>query len=108
MYQIDESLKENMPKKYSGSELTDELSYSNELLNMLEKEPKVSSITGIKERMNLLEETIEDDLEQIKSTVDNDANIDHKTADTSFFRYKTHIAIDDNRLITAAVVTTGE
>lgn len=108
VYQIDESLKENMPEKYCGSELTDELSYSKELLNVLEKEPKVASIPGIKERMNLLAETIEDDLEQIKSTVDHDAKIGHKTADTSFFGYKTHIAMDDNRLITAAVVTTGE
>ncbi|MBP1044641.1 transposase, partial [Vagococcus sp. BWB3-3] len=108
VYQIDDTLKEKLPKKYTGSELTDELAYSNELLQLLEKEPKVASIPGIKERMNLLEETIEDDLEHIKSTVDHDAKIGHKTADTAFFGYKTHIAMDDNRLITAAVVTTGE
>lgn len=108
VYQIDETLKENMPKKYTGPELTDEIAYSNELLQMLEKESKLASIQGIKERMNLLEETIEDDLEHIKSTVDHDAKIGHKTADTAFFGYKTHIAMDDNRLITSAVVTTGE
>jgi hypothetical protein len=58
--------------------------------------------------MNLLSETIEDDLEHIKSLVDYDAKIGHKTADTAFFGYKTRLAIDDNQLITAAVVTTGE
>ena len=32
----------------------------------------------------------------------------HKSADSSFFGYKTHIAMTEERLITAAVVTTGE
>ena len=31
-----------------------------------------------------------------------------KAADSSFFGYKTHIAMSDERLITAAIVTTGE
>ena len=108
VYQIDESMKEKLPTKYTGSELKDELNYSNELLYVLEKEPKISLVPGIKESMNLLEETIEDDLEHMKSTMDHDAKIGHKTADTAFFGYKTHIAMDDNRIITAAVVTTGE
>lgn len=38
---------------------------------------------------------------------DTDAKIGHKTADTSFFGYKTHIAMTE-RIITAAVVTFGE
>ena len=58
--------------------------------------------------MNLLEETIEDDQAQMKSNRDHDAKIGHKSVDTSFFGYKTHIAMADNRLITAAIVTTGE
>lgn len=32
----------------------------------------------------------------------------HKTADTSFFVYKTHIAITPERIITSATITTGE
>ena len=32
----------------------------------------------------------------------------HKTADSSFFGYKTHIAMNEERIITAAVITTGE
>jgi transposase len=32
----------------------------------------------------------------------------YKTEDSSFFGYKTHIAMNDERLITAAIVTTGE
>lgn len=39
---------------------------------------------------------------------DEDAKIGHKTADSSFFCYKTHIAMSEERIITAATVTTGE
>lgn len=41
--------------------------------------------------MNLLEETIEDDLEHMKSTMDHDAKIGHKTKDTAFLDIK-HIS----------------
>src|SRR5690625_7183492 len=37
-----------------------------------------------------------------------DAKVGHKTADSSFFGYKTHIAMSEERIITAATVTTGE
>ena len=39
---------------------------------------------------------------------DPDARVGHKTEDSSFFGYKTHIAMNDERIITAAIVTTGE
>jgi IS5 family transposase len=39
---------------------------------------------------------------------DQDAKIGHKTADSSFFGYKTHIAMSEERIITAATITTGE
>ncbi|MBZ5754011.1 IS5/IS1182 family transposase, partial [Metabacillus sp. DBTR6] len=39
---------------------------------------------------------------------DPDARVGHKTADSSFFGFKTHIAMSDERIITAAIVTTGE
>ena len=46
--------------------------------------------------------------EQLSYSTDPDARVGHKTADSSFFGYKTHIAMSDERIITAAVVTTGE
>ena len=39
---------------------------------------------------------------------DTDAKIGHKSVDSSFFGYKTHIAMSEERIITAAVVTSGE
>ncbi|SEP22750.1 Transposase DDE domain-containing protein, partial [Paenibacillus sophorae] len=53
-------------------------------------------------------ETITDDLEHLQTSVDPDAKVGHKSADSSFFGYKTHIAMSDERIITAATITTGE
>lgn len=39
---------------------------------------------------------------------DRDAKTGHKSADSSFFGYKTHLAMTEERIITAAVVTSGE
>jgi len=39
---------------------------------------------------------------------DSDARTGHKTTDTSFFGFKTHIAMTEERIITAATVTSGE
>jgi hypothetical protein len=39
---------------------------------------------------------------------DTDARIGHKSADSSFFGYKTHIAMNEERINTAAVVTSGK
>jgi hypothetical protein len=55
-----------------------------------------------------LKETVADDLEQLRISEDQDARVGHKSADSSFFGYKTHIAMTEERIITAAVVTTGE
>ena len=60
------------------------------------------------EKLNLLQETIVDDLEHLKTSLDEDAKTGHKTADTSFFGYKTHIAMTEERIITAATITSGE
>ena len=45
---------------------------------------------------------------ELEYSKDQDAKIGHKTADTSFFGYKTQIAMTPERVITAATITTGE
>jgi len=62
----------------------------------------------VKEKLNLLKETLADDIEHLRIKEDEDAKLGHKTADTSFFGYKTHLAMSEERIITAATVTTGE
>jgi hypothetical protein len=52
--------------------------------------------------------TNEDHVEYLQLSNDPDARVGHKTASSSFFGYKTHIAMNEERILTAAVITTGE
>lgn len=108
VYQVDERLKEKFPSKSVTEDLADELQYNKELIEVLDQEEAVSSYPKVKEKLNYLKELVEDHVENLPSSDDLDARKGHKSADTSFFGYKTHIAMSEERVITAAVVTTGE
>jgi len=62
----------------------------------------------VTQSVNLLREMVDDDLENLKTSADEDAKVGHKTVDSSFFGYKTHLAITEEGIIAAAVVTSGE
>ncbi|XJZ25891.1 IS1182 family transposase [Bacillota bacterium Lsc_1132] len=108
VYQVDESMKEKFPPKSTTNEVNDELNYCRKVISVVESEPQVAKIPAVKEKLNVLKEVVEDYAEQMNYSADPDARVGHKTADSSFFGYKTHIAMSDERIITAAVVTTGE
>lgn len=108
VYQVDEVMKEKFPSKTTTDVLEDEIAYSQDLVEVIEKEESLAEFPKVKEQLNLLKETIEDDIEQLQSSKDQDARVGHKTADSSFFGYKTHIALSEERIITAAIITTGE
>lgn len=59
-------------------------------------------------QINNLRETMDDIIDHYYVSEDRDARVGHKTDTDSFNGYKTHIAMNDDRLITAAIVTTGE
>lgn len=109
IYQIDETMKEKMPAKREASGmLEDEIKYCEELIDVVEKEEVITQYPKVKERLNLLKEMVEDNNYHLGLSKDSDARVRHKTADTSFFGYKTHIAMTPERIITAAVITSGE
>ncbi|MFZ3273204.1 MAG: IS1182 family transposase [Lutibacter sp.] len=108
VYKYDEHWKERMPKKNIDNDLEKELAYCKELERIIEKEQSISTIPAVQEKLNTLKETIEDTQENITLSKDQDAKIGHKSADSSFFGYKTHLAMTEERIITAAVVTSGE
>ena len=108
VYLFDDQFKEHMPEKNTTNELEKELVYSKELERRIAEEQTLSSIPAVKEKLNLLKETIEDTQENFILSKDTDAKTGHKSADSSFFGYKTHIAMTEERIITAAVVTSGE
>lgn len=108
IYQIDESMKTKFPNKNTTDVLEDEIDYSQKLVDVIEKEETLIQYPKVKEQLNLLKETVSDDIEHLQSSEDKDAKVGHKTADSSFFGYKTHLAMSEERIITAATVTTGE
>lgn len=108
VYKIDESLKAKFPTKNTNGVLEDEIAYCQKLISAIEAEGGVCELPKITEPLNLLKETVTDDLEQLRISEDQDAKIGHKSADSSFFGYKTHLAMTEERIITAAVITTGE
>ena len=109
VYAIDETMKDQFPPKVNNGLLEDELVYCQKLITTIKNKEHISSYPAVREKLNMLKELVDDDLEQLaKMSQDTDAKIGHKTADTSFFGYKTHIAITEERIITAAVVTSGE
>ena len=111
VYDIDESYTEKMPKKLMNKDLgiyEYVIEYCQKVIDLVKRDENLVSRPNIAENINLLQETIEDTNEELLISKDEDAKVGHKTADTSFFGYKTHIAMTPERIITAATVTSGE
>jgi NCAIR mutase (PurE)-related protein len=108
VYQIDETMKDKFPPKTTTNELVDELDYCQKVIDAVEKEEAIREYPKVKEKLNYLKEIVADHQEHVALMNDPDARVGHKTADSSFFGYKTHIAMNEERIITAAVITTGE
>jgi len=111
VYKIDESYKDKMPKKPFNKQigmLSSEMIYTKELCDVIRKEESLMFFEHIRESVHYLDEILDDHMHELSLSKDEDAKVGHKNADTHFFGYKTHIAMSDERIITAATVTSGE
>ncbi len=108
LYEVDDSIKDILPVKNEDNELEHELNYAQRLVDYLENNQQVSRITKIKENLNFLLETLDDITDHYTTSTDPDARVGHKSKDHSFFGFKTHIAMTDERIITAATITSGQ
>lgn len=118
IYQIDVTMKDKMPAKREQTGILEDMNlYVDELLGVVKQDERFQTLAGIKEQIDYLEETNEDIKDALKDakkeipseySKDKDARTGHKTADTSFFGYKNHIAMTTDRIITGVTVTTGE
>lgn len=108
IYALDESIKNSFPPKPVTDVIEDEIEYCRQLIAVIEQDGRFTGLPKVSEPLNLLKETVADDLEHLQTSADPDAKVGHKSADSSFFGYKTHIAMSEERIITAAMVTTGE
>ena len=109
-YRVDESIKKVFPAKNTTNDIQDELSYTTELIRIIENNEALCFIPDVKEKCNLPKEMVTDHENNlnISNSSDPDAKIGHKSADTSFFGFKSHIAMTEDGLITGVVVTSGE
>jgi len=108
VYKIDENMKNTFPSKVNNGILEDEIEYCQQLIKAIKQNEIISYYPDVKEKLNMLEEIVSDDIEKLSLSKDEDAKVGHKSYDTSFFGYKTHIAMTEERIITAATVTSGE
>lgn len=93
------------PENYAS--LDDYQAYCNELLNAAQESP-YAELPVIKEECSMLSEVLDNKIDCYEQSLDPDARIGHKTANSSFYGYKTHLAMTEERIITAATITSGE
>ncbi len=108
IYRYSEDIASDFPNKTQEDSLETELVYTEKLMAMIEKHDELLALPAISQKFNDLKETVEDDLERLESSVKEEARIGYKSADTSFYGYKEHLAMTDEHIITACVVTSGE
>ena len=64
-YDIDETMKEKFPTKSTTNELIDEIDYCQKLIDIVEHEDNIIHYPKVKEKLNILKETIEDNIEHL-------------------------------------------
>ena len=97
-----------LPLSNQNDNLKDELTNCEELMDFTSSDPILANNPALKESINYLAEAIDDVRSHNPISYDKEARTGHKSAETSFLGYKTHIAMTPERIITAATVTTGE
>ena len=96
-------------KPIETSDLNTEIEYSRELIKTVKEAVSENGTTKAKKALAKVEELLENDrIKEIQSVVDEDAKLGYKSEHNSFFGYKTHIAMTEERIITGLEVTTGE
>ena len=108
IYAVDPKMKEKMPKKKENGILEDTIDYCKQLIETVDLEEGFENYQEVNDRLDYLKEGLSETETELEYSKDQDAKVGHKTADTGFFGYKTHIAMTPERIITAATITSGE
>ncbi|MEL7622439.1 MAG: IS1182 family transposase [Clostridiales bacterium] len=107
IYKTQPELAQSFPEKPAETaELEEEIRYTKVLVEGLAHCLESKTAQKLRDR---IEEMLEDDkIKTIQSSYDGEAKTGHKSKDSSFFGYKNHLAMTDERLITAIEVTPGQ
>ena len=103
-------LAEKFPEKPGATaELADEIEYTRQLLENVGTEILQSENTQLIELYKRIKELLETDrIREIRSKDDEDARFGHKTPTSTFYGYKNHFAMTEERIIAGIEVTSGE
>lgn len=95
IYKQEYDLSEKFPEKPSiEADLSEEIVYTYELLEKIQGGVEASDNAEIKALYNRIKDLLDSDrIRQIRSKDDEDARFGHKTPTSTFFGYKTHIAM---------------
>lgn len=108
VYQTTYEASEKFPEKPAiNADLKTEVAYSKQLIEVLD------DIDNLHDRAKKEAQKVKDFLNNIpentaQSSIDPDAKTGYKSRDNSFFGYKTHVGMTDERIIAAVEVTSGE
>lgn len=96
-------------KPLETADLEEEIKYTQQLLENIGEDILGSGQPKIQKLYAHIKELLESDrIRGIQSKHDEDARFGHKSATSTFFGYKNHIAMTEERLITGIGVTSGE
>ena len=110
IYKKNFEISNNFPEKPEETDtLEKEIEYSKNLVEVIEKTIEKESDKEIEKRLIHLKELLENDnITHLQSVIDEDAKLGYKSETNPFFGYKNHIAMSEERIITALDVTSGE
>ena len=102
-------LSEKFPEKPSlEAGLDEEIAYTKELLQVLDEGIESCGNQKIQKISKKIKELLENEqIREIRSKDDKDARFGHKTASSTFYGYKNHLAMTEERLIAGISVTNG-
>lgn len=102
-------LSEKFPDKPSETaELSEEIEYTCQLLERVGEDICKSKKAALIKTYEHIKELLDTDrIREIRSKEDEDARFGHKTATTTFFGFKSHLAMSEERIITGIEVTHG-
>ncbi len=102
-------LSEKFPEKPSvEAGLDEEITYTQELLSAVKEGVADSGDRKMQKLFNRMQELLETEkIREIRSQNDEDARFGHKTPTSTFYGYKNHLAMTEERLIAGISVTPG-
>ena len=109
IYKVMYDLSEKFPDKPDETaDLENEIEYTQKLLESVREGVESSGNDLLKSLYNRIKELLDTDrIREIRSKDDEDARFGHKKLDSTFFGFKNHLAMTEERIVTGIEVTHG-